>query len=261
MNRIRKTIWTVILCLTCTFLISACSPSSDNSLDRVNNAGSMSFGMSSGYPPFCFYNNRNELVGYDVDVANEIAKRLGVQPKLIDTEWKDIINNLNAGVYDGIVSSISVTDERMALVNFSIPYYHSKSVLIVRKDSPYKSHADLKGKIIGVEAGTMFESDAKKMGEVNIRTFKTSDQALMALHNKLLDAVITDEIVSDYVADTKKLNLDSLGEPLRRDKIAVALRKGDNTLLKKVNEIVKSMQEDGTLRKLSAKIIENRHKR
>ncbi|MCX5816774.1 MAG: transporter substrate-binding domain-containing protein [Proteobacteria bacterium] len=260
MGKISKTIWTVVLCLTCIFLISTCSSNSDNSLDRVNKAGYMGFGMSSGYPPFCFYNNRTELVGYDVDVANEIAKRLGVQPKLIDTEWKDIINNLNAGVYDGIVSSMSVTDERMVLVNFSIPYYYSKSVLVVSKDAPYKSHADMKGKIIGVEAGTMFESDAKRMGEVNIRTFNTSDQALLALHNKLIDGVITDEIVANYVAGTKKFNLEPLSEPLRRDKIAVALRKGDNALLKKVNEILKAMQEDGTLRNLSAKIIKNKYK-
>ena len=220
----------------------------------------MGFGMSSGYPPFCFYNNKNELVGYDVDVANEIAKRLGVKPKLIDTEWKDIINNLNAGAYDGIVSSISVTDERMALVNFSVPYYHSKSVLMVRKDSPYKSHADMKGKIIGVEAGTMFESDAKTMGEVNIRAFKTSDQALLALHNKLIDGVITDEIVANYVAGIRKFSLEPLGESFRKDKVAVALRKGDNTLLKKVNEILKAMQEDGTLRNLSAKIIKGKYR-
>ena len=222
-----KTKFTLLLILLCilTVFAAACSKDKDSSADRIKKAGYMSFGMSSGYPPFCFYNNRNELVGYDVDVASEIAKRLGVQPKLIDTEWKDIINNLNAGVYDGIVSSMSVTDERMAAVNFSMPYYYSKSVLVVRKDSPYKSHADMKGKIIGVEAGTMFESDTKKMGEVNIRTFNTSDQALKTLHNKLIDGVITDEIVANYVVGTKKFNLESFGEPLRRDKIAVALRK------------------------------------
>lgn len=259
MIKTRFTLPLILLCILTVFA-TACSKDKDSSADKVNKAGCMGFGMSSGYPPFCFYNNRNELVGYDVDVANEIAKRLGVQPKLIDTEWKDIINNLNAGVYDGIVSSMSVTDERMALVNFSIPYYHSKSVLVVRKDSPYKSHADMKGKIIGVETGTMFESDAKTMGEVNIRTFNTSDQALLALHNKLIDGVITDEIVANYVVGTKKFSFESLGEPLRRDKIAVALRKGDNTLLKKVNETLKAMQEDGTLRNLSAKIIKSKYK-
>ena len=260
MGKIRKTVLTVILCLTSMFLISACSPNSDNSLDRIKKTGYMGFGITNGYPPFCFYNNKNELVGYDVDVANEIAKRLGVQPKLIDTEWKDIINNLNAGVYDCVVSSMSVTDERMALVNFSIPYYHSKSVLVVRKDSPYKSHADMKGKIIGVEAGTMFENDAKTMGEVSIRGFKTSDQALLALHNKAIDGVITDEIVANYVIGTKKFSLEPLGESFRKDKVAVAFRKGDNALLKKVNEILKTMQEDGTLRNLSAKIIKGKYR-
>jgi len=237
--------------------ICTCSSNNDNSLARIRKTGYVNFAMSSGYSPFCFYNYNNELIGYDVDVAKEIAKRLGVQPKLIDTEWKNIINGLNTGVYDGIVGSMSVTDERKAVVNFSIPYYYSKSVLVVRRDSPFKSHTDLKGKTIGVEAGTMFESDARALGEVNIRTFKSSDQALIALYNKLIDAAITDEIVANYVANTKKLNLEVSGEPFRRDKIAVAFRKGDDALLKKINEILKAMQEDGTLRKLSTKMIEN----
>jgi len=259
MNRIKKVSCIVIFFVTVIGMISACSSDGDNSLDRIKKAGSISIATSSGYPPFCFYNNKNELVGYDMDVAKEIAKRLDVKLKLIDTEWKNIINGLNAGAYDGIVGSMSVTDERKLVVNFSTPYYHSKSFLVVRKDSPFKSRSDLTGKTIGVEEGAMFESDAKVLDEVNIKRYKTSEQALTALNKKLLDAVITDEIVANYVTNMKKLSLETLGEPLRRDKVAIALRKGDNTLLKKVNEILKAMQDDGTFRKLSAKIVENRH--
>jgi polar amino acid transport system substrate-binding protein len=259
MGNIKKVFCIVILFIVIIDMISACSSGSDNSLDRIKKAGFISIATSSGYPPFCFYNSKNELVGYDVDVAKEIAKRLGVKLKLIDTEWKNIINGLNTGAYDGIVGSMSVTDERGSVVSFSTPYYHSKSFLVVRRDSPFKSRSDLIGKTVGVEDGTVFESDAKALGEVNIKRYKTSEQALTALDKKLLDAVITDEIVVNYVANMKKLSLETLGEPLRRDKVAVALRKGDNALLKKVNEILKAMQDDGTFRKLSAKIVENRH--
>lgn len=99
---------------------------------------------------------------------------------------------MNAGAYDGIVSSMSVSDERMAFV------------LVVRKGSPYKSRADFKGKTIGVSA----------------------------LQNKFIDGVITDEIVAHYVAvAAKKFSLEPLGgDTLRRDKVAVALRKTDNAL-------------------------------
>lgn len=259
MDKVRKNIYTVLLSLTCMVLMLGCSFDSDKSMDRIKKAGSINIAMSSGYSPFCFYSYNNELIGYDVDIAKEIAKRLGVKPKIIDTDWKDIIKNLNAGLCDIIVSSMTVTDERMMVVSFSVPYYHTKSYLVVQKDSLFKSRSDFTGKTIGVEDGTMFENDAKTLNGVIIRKFKSSDQALIALEKNLVDAVITDEIVANYVIYTKKLSLEIFGEPLRRDKVAVALRKGDDALLKKVNEALKNMLDDGTLRRLSAKIIENRY--
>ncbi len=257
MDKIKNASLALILFFAFTVVISACSKDSDGSIDRIKKAGVIIVATSSGYPPFCFYNNKNELVGYDVDVAKEIAKRLGVELKLIDAEWGSIINELNSGAYDGIVGSMSVTEERLALVNFSIPYYHSKSMLVVRNDGKFKSRSDLAGRTIGVEESTMFERDASLVPDVKIKKFKTSEKALMALNGNILDAVITDEIVAHYVAGAKKIGLETLGEPLRRDKVAVALRKTDNSLLKKINGILKEMQEDGTLRKISAKIAKN----
>jgi len=239
------------LCCTCT--------RKDLSLSKIKKAGYITFGVSCGYPPFCFYNNKNELSGYDIDVAKEIAKRLGVELKLIDTEWNNIFNGLNLGAYDGIVASMSITEERSSLVNFSIPYYHTKSVIVIRGDSKFKSRSDLSGKTIGVEEDTMFEKDAKLLPNVNIRKFKTSEQALVALNKNLLDAVITDEIVTNYVSGSKKYELETLGEPLRRDKVAIAFRKADHALLKKVNGVLKDMHDDGSLRKISSKMIKNNY--
>lgn len=117
----------VTLLIGC-FLITGCGTASKetganaNSLERVKNAGEISFAMSGGYPPFNFYDEENKLVGFDVDVCHEVADRLGVKFKPVTTEWSGIIPGLTSGVYDGILGSMAVTPDREKVVSFSAPY-------------------------------------------------------------------------------------------------------------------------------------------
>ncbi len=237
-----------------------CSRGGDDSLARIKKAGTVSIAMSCGYPPFSFYNGKNQVVGFDVDVSREVAKRLGVQPKVIVTEWNGIIKGLQSGSYDAILGSMSVTEERAAAVGFSIPYYYSRCSVIVKKGSPLKSPKDLAGKVVGVAQGTTYESDAKALGTGKISIYEDDEKALTALQKGAVDAVITDEIVSIYLAKAKSLPIEPIGEPLRTEKIAVAFRKEDESLLLQVNKILKAMQDDGTLRLLSEKITKNEYK-
>lgn len=92
--------------------------------------------MSGGYPPFNFYSDTNELVGFDVDVAREVAARLGVALKPVTTEWSGIIEGLRSGVYDGILGSMAVTEDRLKVVNFSTPYYYSGAQMMVKRIHP-----------------------------------------------------------------------------------------------------------------------------
>jgi len=249
----------ILICSVVVFAF-ACAREGDISLSRIKKVGYIAFGISSGNPPYCFYNSKNELVGYNVDFANEVAKRLGVKARFVDTEWKDIITNLNAGMYDCIVSSMSVTDERLKIVDFSIPYYYTNSVVMVRKDSAFKTKKDLSGRVLGIKEGTTYDEDAKILGGSATRTFKTVEKAIEALQNKVVDGVITDEIVANYLYSTKKYNIVVLDEHIRKGgKMAVAFKKGDASLLKKVNGIIKAMQGDGSLKKLSEKIVRDRY--
>jgi polar amino acid transport system substrate-binding protein len=242
-------------------LLFSCSARQDDSFARIKKAGSISFAMSCGYPPFSFYNDTNQVVGFDVDVSKEVAKRLGVQAKIIITDWSDIINGLRSESYDAILGSMSVTEERAAAVGFSIPYYYSRSRVLVRKGSLFKDPGkDLRGKGFGVAKGTPFENDAKMLGAGNIRLYEDDEQALIALQKGAVDAAISDEIVGIYLAKRKNLTIELIGDPLRTEKIAVAFRKGDESLLLHVNKILKAMQDDGTLRLLSEKIIKNEYK-
>ncbi len=232
---------------------AGCSEEKGDSLERVKKEGELSFAMSGGYPPFNFYNNKNELVGFDVDVCKEVAKRLGVKEDLITTEWSGIIEGLRSGAYDTILGSMAVTDKRKEVVNFSEPYYYSGAQVVVKKGHSFTDVQDLKGKIIGVVIGTTFEKDAQELGAADVKLYKDDNQTLLELNNGSIDAVITDRVVGVNAVNGDNFGVELLGSPLRSEDIAVAIRKGDDSLLQAVNKIIEEMHEDGTLSQLSEK--------
>lgn len=235
------------------FALTGCDDGPADSLTRVKDAGEISFAMSGGYPPFNFYDTENHLVGFDVDVANEVAKRLGVKLKPVTTEWSGIIEGLRSGAYDGILGSMAVTDERLKVVDFSTPYYYSGAQLMVRKDAGFDTPDDLRGKILGVVTGTTFADDARKLGAGDVKLYKDDTQTLMELNSGVVDGVITDRVVGVNAMNSGKFDVAPLGSPLRSEDIAAAFNKKDDTLLTEVNAILKAMHEDGTLTRLSEK--------
>lgn len=235
------------------FVLAGCSDENKDSLSRVKDSGEVSFAMSGGYPPFNYYNDNNELVGFDVDVAKEVAKRLGVKFKPVTTEWSGIIEGLRSGAYDGILGSMAVTEKRLEVVNFSTPYYYSGAQLLVKKGAPFTSSDQLKGKTIGVVTGTTFAKDAEKLGASDVKLYKDDTHTLTELNSGVVDGVITDRVVGVNAMNSGKFDIALLGMPLRGEDIAVAFRKGDDSLLIEVNNILTTMHMDKTLSKLSQK--------
>ncbi|GFM37169.1 ABC transporter substrate-binding protein [Desulfovibrio psychrotolerans] len=239
-------------------VVAGCSDEKEDSLARVKKAGEISFAMSGGYPPFNFYDAENRLTGFDVDVAEEVARRMGVALRPVTTEWSGIIEGLRAGTYDGILGSMAVTESRQRVVNFSIPYYYSGAQVMVRTGDdgatgPVTDVAQLEGKTIGVVTGTTFEEDAKGLKAGEVRLYKDDTQTLMELGNGVVDAVITDRVVGVNAMNAGRFKVTMLGGPLRSENIAVAINKADDTLLAEVNTVLKAMHDDGTLAGLSRK--------
>ena len=253
MKSSRKFLMGVMFLLAVTLVLSGCGQDKGDALVRVQKAGEISFAMSGGYPPFNYYDEKNELVGFDVDVSNEVAKRLGVEFRPVTTDWSGIIEGLRSGVYDGILGSMAVTDERKEKVDFSVPYYYSGAQLVVKENSPYKDPVDLKGKVIGVVTGTTFESDGEKLGAGEIKLYKDDNQTLMEVNSGVVDAVITDRVVGVNAINSGKFQIELLGNPLRSEDIAVAFRQSDDSLREAVDKILNEMHEDGTLKQLSEK--------
>jgi polar amino acid transport system substrate-binding protein len=215
----------------------------------------ISFAGSGGYPPFNYLTDEGSVVGFDVDVAEEIASRLGKAMEYKTTAWDGIIEGLRARRYDAILGSMGITEAREQVVDFSIPYYYSGPQLIVRRDSQIKSVADLKATSrIGLVTGTTFEEDAKKIGVVT-KLYEDDNQTLMELINGRLDGVLTDRIVGLNAIGKLKggEQLMLVGSVLRSEKMGIAFHDGDDELRMQVNAIMMEMQKDGTFAKISAK--------
>ncbi|SMF13672.1 ABC transporter substrate-binding protein [Desulfovibrio gilichinskyi] len=248
-----KMLYLAVFALFIAVAIAGCSEQEKTGLEKVKETGEVSFAMSGGYPPFNFYNKTNELVGFDVDVAKEVAKRLGVKLKPVTTEWSGIIEGLRSGIYSGILGSMAATEQRKEVVDFSIPYYYSGAQMFVRADGPFESVQGLKDHAVGLVTGTTFEQDAKNLGVTDIRLYKDDTSTLTELSNGVIAGVITDRVVGVNAMNSGKFNIKPLGSPLRREDIAVAFRKEDKTLTDEVNKILTQMHEDGTLTALSMK--------
>jgi polar amino acid transport system substrate-binding protein len=261
MQVIRQTgfLWAAAVAITTFLCLAGCQGGKDDSLDKIKKAGYIRIAMGPGYPPFAYHNAKQELVGFDVGVAKELAKRMGVEVKLVAVDWQKIIDGLNARDYDAILGSMSVTEERTKVVDFSVPYYFARSQVMVPKNSPIKTVKDLKDKTVGAMAGSTFESDAKRLGAGSIRQYKTNDDTLAALKRKEVDAVVTDDVVGMYAKNRMGLDIEDLGGTLSSDKIAIAVRKGDGALLKKIDAIVGEMKKDGTLTKLVERMASNKY--
>jgi len=224
----------------------------DGSLDRVLAAGKITVVGSGGYPPFNFFNENDELVGFDVDTGSAIAERLGVELNYVTGEWAGLIEGLRAGRYDGILGSMAITEERLQQVNFTIPYYYSGAQLIVRRDSGITDPSEMEGKSIAIATGTTFEDDVEALGATAV-LYDDDNLTLSELINGRVDGVITDRLVG--MGAMREIRggdgLIMVGELLRTEEMAIAVNKNDVELLEKLNEILEEMHSDGTLTEIS----------
>lgn len=245
-----------LLCVSLLFAGCAKSASTGaaDSLQRVKDAGKLTVVGSGGYPPFNFIDDNGDVVGFDVDVGQEIADRLGVELNYVTGEWSGLIEGLRAGRYDGILGSMAITLERYKTVDFTIPYYYSGAQLVVRKDSGITDPSEMAGKAIAVATGTNYEQDAANLG-AEVKLFDDDNGTLMELISGRVDGVITDRLVA-----LKAMNeieggdgLTLAGDILRLEEMGIAINKNDDSLRDAIDGILSDMHDDGTLTAISEK--------
>ncbi|MDI3534695.1 MAG: polar amino acid transport system substrate-binding protein [Thermosediminibacterales bacterium] len=227
----------------------------DNSLERVQKAGKLVAGLDDAFPPFGFRNDKNELVGFDIELGNEIAKKLGVEMEWVPTQWSGVILSLKSKKFDIIMSGMSITDERKKEVNFTEPYIATGQVLVIKSDNNLiKSKDDLKDKVVGTQLGSTGEEAAKKLeGLKELKTYDGYPEAFNDLDIGRLDAVVVDEITAQHYMAKRPGVFKQVGGLLTNEPMGIAVRKEDKALLDAINKAIKELIEDGTYAKISKK--------
>ncbi len=233
----------------------SCTTEKGDTLDKIKEQGFITIAVTAGSPPFSFVDEKTGLeIGFDVDYATEVAKRLGVEPKIIMVEWDGILPGLLAGKYDIIIGSMAITDERKLQANFTRPYYSSGAQLIVRADdTSINGIENLEGKSVGVTIGTTYEEKAKEIPGCIVKTYKTEMDELLDLKNGNIDAVITDRYIGAYTIKESGLPLKLAGDLIYKEDEGIPIRKEDAKLLDAVDKAVEEITNDGTFKTLSGK--------
>ncbi|MEX2460769.1 MAG: transporter substrate-binding domain-containing protein [Paenibacillaceae bacterium] len=244
---------TAIALILVASLAAACGKSgSKDALGQIKSAGAINVGIEGAYPPFNSVDSKNELEGFDVDITNELAKRMGIKVNFIVTPWDSIIAGLLAKKYEVILSSMAITDERKQKVDFSDAYYTTGSSLFVPNDTTLTDPKLIKDKRIGVSIGTTFEKRANELG-AKLTTYKNDQLAFQDLAAGRLDGILTDKAVGANLVKAKNYPVKILGEPLLAEKAGITLNKNQTTLKDELNKHLKAMMSDGTYEQISTK--------
>ena len=234
----------------------AAQTTGDQSLKKVQDAKTFVLGLDDAFPPMGFRDDNNEIVGFDVDVAKEVAKRMGVELKLQPIDWSQKENELNSGNIDCIWNGFTITPERLEALNFTSAYMKNRQIVIVMADSQVKTLADLAGKKLAVQAESSAvealnaAADFKaSLGEVV--ELKDNVTALMDLEASGTDALLVDEMVAGYYIAKKEKAYRILDESLAEEEYGVGMRKADQALRDEVQKQLEAMAKDGTLAKIS----------
>lgn len=222
--------------------------------DTIKKEGVLKVGTEGTYPPFTFHDKSNKLTGFDVDIANEVAKRLGVKAEFKETQWDGIFAGLDAKRFDMIANEVGIQPERQAKYDFSEPYIESGAVLIVGKDNKdIKSFEDVKGKKAAQSLTSNYGKMAKKFG-ANIVSVEGFTQSVSLIQSKRVDATFNDKLsFLDYKKSHPDTPVKVVATESNLAQSGLMFRKGSDKLVEAVNKALKDMKADGTYAKISDK--------
>ncbi len=232
----------------------------DTSLQYILDKGTLILGLDDSFPPMGFRDENNEIVGFDIDVAREVCKRMGVELVLQPIAWDAKELELNSGNIDCIWNGMSITPERQASMAMTFPYLNNQMVFYVRADSGIKTLEDLNGKVVAVQNGSYAEelltgefADLALTFEGDILGYDDYLTAMMDLQTGGCDAVLVDLVVGEYKINGMGATDLVAGPVLADDNYGIGFRIGDIALRDEVERILQEMKADGTLAQICKK--------
>ena len=215
----------------CSSSSSSSSSANDDSLQYVMDKGELIVGLDDAFPPMGFRDDDNNIVGFDIDLAKEVAKRMDIKVKFQPVNWQAKEQELSSKNIDCIWNGFGITPEREKVLTISEPYMANPQIFVVLADSGIKTQDDLKGKVVAAQNGSTAYATIDKDTEL-----KDSFKEFVGVEDNVKDpgkySIIKDTTILD-------------------EKMGVGFRKGDNALCKKVEDTLKEMKKDGTLAKIS----------
>lgn len=257
----KKIIATAVLGIM-TMGLAGCGSSNDKNsasktdlLEKIQKNGKLVVGMSADYAPYEFHyideNGKDVIGGFDVDIANEIANKIGVNLVIQEMDFDALVSALPAGKVDLVISGMNPTEERAKVVDFSEVYYNSKHGILVRAEDAdkYQTFADLEGAKVGVQLGSTQEKIAKtEIPNVNLQQLSNINNLILELKAGKVDAIVMEKPVAEMaVKSNPEL---AVGKPIYEEKTggnAVGIAKNNPQLLAKVNEVITELNESGKM--------------
>ncbi len=208
-------------------------------------------GLDDNFPPMGFRDDKNQLVGFDIDMAREAAKRMGVEVEFKPIDWSAKEAELSGKRVDALWNGLTITDERKQNIAFTAPYMENHQIVVVPAQSAIKTKADLAGKVVGAQDGSSAVDAVKKDAAVfksfkEFKTFGDNVTALMDLSTGRLDAVVVDEVVGRYYVAKKPQDYVVLQDNFGTEEYGVGVRKDDTALQGRLDTALAEMKKDGT---------------
>ena len=264
--------FSILFLLLCSFsiLLAACGTNKANPETAQNNAtekageqdllakvkdeGKLIVGTEGTYAPFSFHDESGKLTGFDVEIAQEVANRLGVEAEFLETQWDAMFAGLDAKRFDMVANQVGIKPERQEKYAFSEPYITSKAVLITHESNDIvKSFEDIKGLKLAQSMTTNYADIAKSYG-AEIIGVEGFIQAIELINSKRADVTINDKIsFLDYKKKQPNAQVEIVDEKEEASQSGLMFRKGSETLVKAVNKSLNEMIDDGTYLKISEK--------
>lgn len=250
----------VFLLLLIIFVISGCGGEQDpKNSSSPKYERKLVVGIDDEYAPMGFRNEKGELIGFDIDLAKEAAKRMGVQFEFLPIDWNNKENELDSGRIDLIWNGLDITPERQERILYSKPYMDNRQILLVKKDNDQgiRSEADLAGKVVGTQDGSnsadyIHQNEKLKNSFKEFKTYRNFRDAFNDLESGAVDVLIVDELAGRFEMSKVPSKFDPIETTIGPvTEIGIGFRKGDTELRDKVQSAFDSMIRDGTARRIS----------
>ena len=257
----------LVLALFFSFFLTACTqkvsdPNQDN-WAKYQKQGSITIGFDNTFVPMGFEEKNGQYAGFDIDLAQAVSEKLGIQIKFQPIDWDMKETELQNGTIDAIWNGYTATDERKEKVAFTIPYMENQQVLVSKKSQNIHSIQDMTDKVLGAQAGSSgylnFEGQPEllknRVKDQKANQYQSFNEALIDLKNDRIDALLIDRVYANYYLQSEGIlndyNVFSAG--FESEAFAVGVRPADKTLLAALNQALVSLYQEGKFQEISQK--------